>query len=78
MARGVQWEIRLPDHGVRLPSEDWVDVPDCPFQVKTQAEDLLGSFWVRVKPDYRATWAKLIPDADHLILCENPDCPGCM
>jgi hypothetical protein len=58
--------------GVYLPSPDWVDVPGSPFQVRTRWTDPIGTYWVRVK--HKADH----PIGDHLILCENKDCPGCI
>jgi hypothetical protein len=59
----VSWsqEIDLRDLGVQLPTHgQWVDVPGSPFQVKTQATDMVGTFSVRIRPTYGCYWMEFI------------------
>jgi hypothetical protein len=37
--------------GVRLPCDDWVDVPGTEFQVRTYMHERAGTFHLRKKPD---------------------------
>jgi len=83
MARDVDWVINPDDHGIHLPTGGtWVDLPRSPFQVMTRSEDLAGTFHVRVRPAYAAYWDEFMSTKDqgggHMILCEDPQCPGCM
>lgn len=75
-------QININGLGVQLPTHDkWVDVPGSPLQVKTRAQDLLGSFWVRVRPTYSAYWTEFMSEArigDHWAECTNRNCPGCV
>lgn len=44
-------ELKIDLHGVRLPSNDWVDIPYTSLQVRTQATDPFGTIYVRWNPD---------------------------
>lgn len=53
--------IDLRDTGVQLPTGDqWVDIPDSIFQVKTRSSDEFGVIHIRINPDYQA---EVKPDA---------------
>lgn len=54
-------EVQLDLHGVRLPSDDWVNIPGTWLQVRTQMTDPFGTIYLRRDPDD--------PDA--------PECPNC-
>lgn len=44
-------ELQISLDGVKLPSDDWVNIPGTRLQVRTRMTDTFGTIYVRKDPD---------------------------
>lgn len=57
--------MNIFDTGVQLPTDGfWVDIPNSPFQVCAALSDPLGSFKIRISPQWRNHWDAWLDETD--------------